>query len=324
MTLCMNDVYRIYAADQDPTKLFKKAAEWLGDIQCYLGDDERRASIVEEQLREAMKRAVYSSNQIEQAGLNLNSTMKLLDMVMRGELVEEIDERTPDYLAKLAQLPSAQESIKQKGVSGFIRGRREVVQHAQAMQYMIHEIVVERKPFTEALIKKTHYMLCKGVSIQHQNGTETSSEKYAGEYRTVIVAAGNSCFVPPPKIAATMARFVVDLNADIRKADEENVVDPFALAAKHSIEFVNIHPFQDGNGRLCRLILNALLCKYAGVIIPIGEDRAEIREYLDMAARNDRDYGELSTMVLKKATTRIRELKKRLNGQKRSDNTSCS
>ncbi|KID96686.1 Filamentation induced by cAMP/death on curing-related protein, partial [Metarhizium majus ARSEF 297] len=41
--------------------------------------------------------------------------------------------------------------------------------------------------------------------------------------------------------------------------------DPYTLAARYHHQFVMIHSFADGNGRMSRIILNALLLK-AGVV----------------------------------------------------------
>ena len=83
---------------------------------------------------------------------------------------------------------------------------------------------------------------------------------------------------------------------------------------------MQIHPIQDGNGRTCRIILNAILCKYAGIIIPIGESEEDRSEYLNIKIRasNEMEGGELATFILGKATTRIRAVKKKLAGKKAS------
>ncbi|QGI78404.1 hypothetical protein CEK25_005133 [Fusarium fujikuroi] len=59
--------------------------------------------------------------------------------------------------------------------------------------------------------------------------------------------------------------------------------DPVVLASKYCHKFVNIHPFADGNGRMCRLILNTLLLKYSGGFICIGQDGQDRQEYMRIA-----------------------------------------
>ncbi|KAH0544522.1 hypothetical protein FGG08_001294 [Glutinoglossum americanum] len=68
-----------------------------------------------------------------------------------------------------------------------------------------------------------------------------------------------------------------------------------------------IHPIVDGNGRTCRLILNAILLKYAGVIVAIGEQDEDRKQYIEIQKRAGEQMegsGELAAFVLKKATTR--------------------
>ncbi len=69
-----------------------------------------------------------------------------------------------------------------------------------------------------------------------------------------------------------MANFVAEVNGDLEQADKTGVLDPSWITAKACDRFVNIHPFLDGNGRACRLILNVILLKYVGVICELGGD----------------------------------------------------
>ena len=113
-----------------------------------------------------------------------------------------------------------------------------------------------------------------------------------------------------------MARLVEETNAAIAKTEEEGSLDPYCLAAKACAEFVMIHPFLDGNGRTCRLILNALLLKYAGIVVPIGEHEEERDEYLQIKRRYSAECegeGEFAGYVLGKATVKLRTLRDKLS-----------
>lgn len=76
---------------------------------------------------------------------------------------------------------------------------------------------------------------------------------------------------------------IAEYNRDINAAYLAGHLDPYMLAAKYCHKFVNIHPFLDGNGRTCRLILNAILLKYAGVVVPLGETESDRETYLSVA-----------------------------------------
>lgn len=110
---------------------------------------------------------------------------------------------------------------------------------------------------------------------------------------------------------------LASLNADIAEAERTKSLDPYTLAARYCGNFVCVHPFLDGNGRMCRLLLNALLLKYAGVVVPIGEHEGERREYLNIRMRYSavgEDEGEFAAMVLKRATERLKTVSDKLLG----------
>jgi len=81
-----------------------------------------------------------------------------------------------------------------------------------------------------------------------------------------------------------MHGLIYDLNCDLRQAVKTGAIDPVALATKYAHVFVNIHPFIDGNGRMCRLILNSMLLKFGSFIVCLGEQENDRLTYLDIAA----------------------------------------
>ena len=68
-----------------------------------------------------------------------------------------------------------------------------------------------------------------------------------------------------------MARLISDFAYDIKEAENTQELDPFFLTAKYCHNFVMIHPYLDGDGRVCRLLLKAILLKYASIIVPLVE-----------------------------------------------------
>lgn len=93
-------------------------------------------------------------------------------------------------------------------------------------------------------------------------------------------------------------------------------LDPIFLAALAWGEFVNVHPFFDGNGRMCRIILNAILLKYVGVMAPMGESVGDIERYLEGVkdrSENCAGNGALAAIVAGKVVGRL-EWRKELHG----------
>ena len=70
--------------------------------------------------------------------------------------------------------------------------------------------------------------------------------------------------------------------------DYKNKYHPILLAAVIHNQFENIHPFQDGNGRVGRLLLNFILIKnkYPPINISL-EDRAGYYQTLQEYSKND-------------------------------------
>jgi len=81
-----------------------------------------------------------------------------------------------------------------------------------------------------------------------------------------------------------------------------------------------IHPFVDENGRICKLILNTILLRYAGVVVALGEHDESREEYLDIqrrAGEHMESSGEPATLGLKKATAKHRTIKQKLTRKKK-------
>ncbi|KAK7430899.1 hypothetical protein QQZ08_002427 [Neonectria magnoliae] len=317
MTIRADDVYRQYAYDQDPSKLFEKATNWINAIQTT-STDENQEEVVANEIQETMVRAIFGSNMIERAGLGWDITVQLCKRIFAGEDLGPISERDIPYQHALLDLHRQQPGLRNLPAQYVLRGRNEIVQHAKAFQYLIHAFVVEKQDLTEDLIKKTHKILTKGVPIVDPDMPDVPPEEYGGIYRTVVVGAGTTNFTVPNFVPAKMKEMCDNLKQELANAEKQNAIDPFSIASKYSLEFVSIHPFQDGNGRLCRIILNTILCRYAGVIVPIGEQQEERVEYMDIKKRASQDmegHGEYATFVLQRAVTRLREMKKKLAGK---------
>lgn len=291
-TITMSDVYRVPANDQgtEPAKLFAKVERFMATIENASSNVSLTVSTsdtISRQLQDAMARVVYGGNLIEKVGLGQDDTLKICRYIFAGEDVENVNESTPELLEKLVAFHDYPTSdLRTMPVESFLRGRREVIQHAKAMHLMIHWVAISDIPFSEQLVKDAHRALCEGTPILAEEGTdniETPWEKYAGKYRTVHVGAGSTMFTPPQFVGKQMRELVHDLNTELEAAltqGTQGTLDPFAFAAKYSMKFVQIHPFQDGNGRICRMILNAIFCKFAGIVVPIGETKEDRDEYI--------------------------------------------
>ncbi|KAF4970844.1 hypothetical protein FSARC_2210 [Fusarium sarcochroum] len=203
---------------------------------------------------EKLSRMVYGSNMIENAGGDLDTTLDICQQIFEGKQV--------------------------KGYDSFIkRGHREIIQHAKATYYIFDQII-KGKDLSEEMILKTHRILTAGIDTE--DGIPWA--EYSGTYRQHPVRAGLHPFMHEHMVPSAMRQMINSYTADVLAAKEKEKIDPVALAAKYCHIFVNIHPFADGNGRICRLILNAILFKYARCIVSFGEDEEDRELYLHIAA----------------------------------------
>lgn len=87
---------------------------------------------------------------------------------------------------------------------------------------------------------------------------------WAGDYRQVNMGKGGFQFASAhliPRLMADLDRDVLSVETPCAGMDEDRLVR--ALARTHA-EFILIHPFREGNGRLAR-VLNSLMAFQAGM-----------------------------------------------------------
>ncbi|HHX70675.1 MAG TPA: hypothetical protein GX708_21815 [Gallicola sp.] len=92
--------------------------------------------------------------------------------------------------------------------------------------------------------------------------------------------------------------------------NEWNKMDPFEKEARFHIEFIRIHPFEDGNGRTSRLLLNFNLLKQLQAPVIITNDLIEY--YHDYIRDND---VEGMTNLFRIQSTKENEIMKELYGK---------
>lgn len=149
-------------------------------------------------------------------------------------------------------------------VSAKPREIYEAINHKYAVNYMLNHLDEE---LSERIIKDTAIMINRNIS-------EISG------YRTVPVRIRGAEHVPPApaQIPQQMMYFVYNYN----HTEFDSV---YQKVAQMHLQFERIHPFEDGNGRTGRLLLNFELIKnnMAPVVIP-KEQRSD---YFEMLGNND-------------------------------------
>ena len=147
-----------------------------------------------------------------------------------------------------------------------LREHLEARNHPKAIQYVENLATQELR---ESDILKIHRIVCSGIL------------ENAGEYRKSQVYIEGSDYLPPP--AFEIPDLMKQLLKWLRKNPEE--LRPVEMAAVFHYKFVSIHPFDDGNGRVARLLMNLRLIKHGYPLTVIRNyDR---RRYYDTLRKAD-------------------------------------
>lgn len=110
-------------------------------------------------------------------------------------------------------------------------------------------------------------------AIMHEDDPEKIRE--IGKWKTLpneIINYKNekNSFAQPSEVAEEVHELLNKTNAELDKyfANKESK-HPLEIAAQFHIDYINIHPFYDGNGRTARILTNILLmaCGYPALII---------------------------------------------------------
>ncbi|KAH8898154.1 Fic-domain-containing protein [Thozetella sp. PMI_491] len=235
-----------------------------------------------EKLEEAMIALVYGSNVIESAGTDLNITIKICQAIFRGQSVDaNIQDHDPEYQHHLDILAKTYRLADKHGV---IRSRKEVINHAKALNFLIDRIVLDDMSWSEELILETHRILCDGIS-EDIEASKYRDHEVAVAYSKPGDKKKNSICMRAKAVPRYMKEMIENLNNDIAKAEASGTIDPYTLAARYHYQFVMIHPFGDGNGRTSRVILNVLLLKYAGHVTAFGGEGDDKDDYLSIVNR---------------------------------------
>lgn len=130
--------------------------------------------------------------------------------------------------------------------------------HAAAIDFLM-DVVIQQRPLTTGLVKELNALILDGIThtkAKNELGQLIDKPATPGQYKTqpnhVLQADGSiHTYTKPLQVASEMDQ----LMAWITSADHH----PAIVAAVSHYNLVRIHPFDDGNGRVARLLMNVIL-----------------------------------------------------------------
>ncbi len=184
--------------------------------------------------------------------------------------------------------------------------------HLDAVDF-IFDVVKENRPLTKGFILELHQLTTRHqehAEGRDQFGNKTRIPLLRGKFKerennptredgTVIL------YCPPEHVEAEMDQLI----GIYHQLCEQNV-HPLIIATWVHHAFTTIHPFQDGNGRVVRLIASLILIKYNFFPITVLREEAKIR-YIQ--ALEEADHGSPQKLVTYFAEIQRRNIEEALN-----------
>ncbi|MBO7201405.1 MAG: Fic family protein [Bacteroidales bacterium] len=138
---------------------------------------------------------------------------------------------------------------------------------------MITEEVKEKHPLTETFIRQLHHTLLREdytVYTTLPGGIQSSYVVHAGRYKTrpnsVITRYGERFEYASPEETPALMHDLVQWYNDAESSGNYTAVE---LASLFHYRYIRIHPFEDGNGRIARLMVNYILSRHGWPMIVV-------------------------------------------------------
>ena len=162
--------------------------------------------------------------------------------------------------------------------------------HFDAMDF-VFDLVKNNRPLTKPFILELHQLI-----TQHQDFTVAIDQ--FGNAKNIELLKGKFKEQPnnPKREDGTIFEYCPPLHVDSEIENLINIyrdlelkeVHPIIIASWFHHAFTQIHPFQDGNGRMARLLTSLILIKHQ--LFPLNVLRVEKPDYIKVLEQADRGF----------------------------------
>ena len=174
-----------------------------------------------------------------------------------------------------------------------VRDVEEMTASNVGLRMMTEEATMKDIPLTQNFIRALHKTLLREDYTVYRNlpgGMQTSYIIHAGQYKTrpnsVITRYGDRFeYATPEETPSLMSDLINWYNT----AEREGNLSPVELAALFHYRYIRIHPFEDGNGRIARLMINYILTRHNYPMIVVRS--REKSKYLEALHQSDLEVG---------------------------------
>ena len=171
-----------------------------------------------------------------------------------------------------------------------LRDHLDIEGHDTAVK-AIEDAVKDNHKLNEAFIRNLHRVLLKEpyeMNAVTPEGKLVKKTISIGDYKTtpnkVTTSTGETLFFTPPEQVKSAMSDLIDWYRTKEREEEH----PIIIAATFHYRFVRIHPFDEGNGRMARLLMNMILIKHGyTVAIVQQEHRGQYVNRLEQADKTE-------------------------------------
>ena len=250
------DKARTIATELDLLESFKRLE---ADIAAILG-----TGILEGKSERLIKRA---------AGYSVDKSRE----VLFEKLASDLSILTPPDLIESITDPlhHANKAFFESYFSNYIEGTEFLIEEAEEIIFQkhtpinrpedAHDIAGTFEVVSNEAFMKRAYGSCqeflKDLQLINKSILPLRADKAPGEWKEISNKAGNTLFVHPSEVLGTLTK-----GYDIA----QRLHHPFLRAIFLAFVVSEVHPFRDGNGRTCRVVLNRELKRdaFSTLIIP--------------------------------------------------------
>jgi Fic family protein len=143
-----------------------------------------------------------------------------------------------------------------------LKDHKEIEGHNEAIDYII-KVARLQEPLTEAMIRELHKMILREpyeIEAITADGQPTRKRVEIGKYKSLpnhvkTITGEIFRFATPEETPAMMEELMTWYKNNLKNRK----IHPLMFAAEFHYRFIRIHPFDDGNGRIVRILMNLLL-----------------------------------------------------------------
>ena len=185
----------------------------------------------------------------------LKKLLDSLDALRKVAAVESVGSSSRIEGAKLSDM-QAETLLSNITMHRFeTRDEQEVAGYTEALDLIFQ--AYDDMPLTENHIHQLHQVL-----LRHNTKDERHRSDYKKLYNHVVAIDANGKEIGVIFETATPFETPQQMEALVhwaRKAIHEDSLHPLLIVAVFTVQFLEIHPFQDGNGRLSRVLTTLML-----------------------------------------------------------------